>query len=166
MPQKLNKSSGNPFVSAHVGAFFISIYKGGGYLKVLVVEPGYAPYEKEINGLHEMQAVVGGYIQAIYPFEEPMAVVCNEEGLLEQLPFNRSMEGGYGGVFGTFFVCGLGEEDFCSLTPEQMKMCKERFHNAEILLGVHGNEPVTMKVQPKIKDKPDSPQRSAKPPER
>ena len=51
-------------------------------MNVLVVEPGYAPYEKEINGLQEMQEVVGGLIQAIYPFQEPVAVVCNDEGLL------------------------------------------------------------------------------------
>lgn len=36
-------------------------------MKTVVVEPGYAPYEKEINGLTEMQATVGGLIQAIYP---------------------------------------------------------------------------------------------------
>ena len=29
-------------------------------MRVLMVEPGMAPYEKEINGLEEMQAVVGG----------------------------------------------------------------------------------------------------------
>ena len=52
------------------------------YLNVLVVEPGYAPYEKEINGLREMQAVVGGGIQAIYPYQEPVAIVCNDEGIL------------------------------------------------------------------------------------
>ena len=90
-------------------------------MNVLVVEPGYAPYEKEINGLQEMQEVVGGLIQAIYPFQEPVAVVCNDEGLLLGLPFNRSMDGGYGGVCGTFFICGLGEENFCSLTPEQIQ---------------------------------------------
>lgn len=28
-------------------------------MKVLMVEPGYAPYEKELNGLEEMQAAVG-----------------------------------------------------------------------------------------------------------
>lgn len=50
-------------------------------MNVLIVEPGYAPYEQEINGLHEMQEVVGGLIQAIYPYKEPVAVVCNEEGL-------------------------------------------------------------------------------------
>ena len=73
-------------------------------MNVLVVEPGYLPYEKEINGLEEMQATVGGYIQAIYPYEEPVAIVCNEEGILEGLDFNRSVPGGYGGVFGTFFT--------------------------------------------------------------
>lgn len=37
-------------------------------MKVVVVEPGYQPYEKEIDGLAEMQAVVGGLITAAYPF--------------------------------------------------------------------------------------------------
>ena len=122
-------------------------------MNVLVVEPGYLPYEKEINGLSEMQATVGGYIEAIYPYEEMVAIVCNEEGLINGLPFNRSVEGGYGGVFGTFFVCGLSEDSFCSLSPEQMKHYKEKFKHAEILLGAKGNEPVTLKVQaiPKVK---------------
>lgn len=124
-------------------------------MKVLVVEPGYAPYEKEINGLHEMQAVVGGLIQPIYPYEkESISVVCNEEGLINGLPFNRSVEGGYGGVFGTFFVCGLTEEDFCSLPPEQMERFKKEFHNAEILIGAKGNEPITLKVSPKDRSRP------------
>ena len=50
-------------------------------MKVLMVEPGAAPYEKELNGLHEMQAAVGGLIQAIYPFEDKVAVVCDDEGM-------------------------------------------------------------------------------------
>ena len=68
-------------------------------MNVLVVEPGFAPYEKEINGLSQMQETVGGLIQAIYPFEDMVAVVCNDEGILLGMPFNRSMEGGYGGVW-------------------------------------------------------------------
>ena len=116
-------------------------------MNVLVVEPGMAPYEKEINGLREMQAVVGGLIQAIYPHKEQVAVVCNDEGLLMGLPFNRSMEGGYGGVFGTFFVCGTEAADFCSLTPEQVERYKKVYQNAEILLGCQGNRPITLQVQ-------------------
>lgn len=123
-------------------------------MNVLIVKPGYAPYEAELNGLEEMQATVGGLIQPIYPFQDKVAVVCNDEGILLGLPFNRSVPGGYGGVFGTFFVCGVGEEDFCSLTPEQVKTYKQKFHNAEILLEVHENVPVTLKVPPKDADKP------------
>lgn len=123
-------------------------------MNVLVVEPGYAPYEKEINGLQEMQEVVGGLIQAIYPFQEPVAVVCNDDGLLLGLPFNRSLDGGYGGVCGTFFICGRGEENFCSLTPEQIQTYKERFSRAEFLIGGSSNEPITLKVTPRIKNRP------------
>ena len=64
-------------------------------MKVLVVEPGYAPYEKDIEGLHGMQEVVGGTITAIYPFAEPVAVVGNDDSISLGMPFNRSMEGGY-----------------------------------------------------------------------
>ena len=68
-------------------------------MTVVIVKPGYAPYEAEINGLDEMQGVVGGMIQAIYPFEDRAAVVCNDEGILLGMPYNRSVPGGYGGVF-------------------------------------------------------------------
>ena len=119
-------------------------------MNVLVVEPGYLPYEKEIKDgadhLEQMQAIVGGLIEPIYPYHEEVAIVCNEEGLINGLPFNRSVPGGYGGVFGTFFICGLGEEDFCSLPPDLMERFKKEFRNSEILLGFDGNEAVTLKV--------------------
>jgi len=129
-------------------------------MNVLVVEPGYLPYEKEIKDgadqLEQMQAIVGGLIEPIYPYHEEVAIVCNEEGLINGLPFNRSVPGGYGGVFGTFFICSLGEEDFCSLPPELMERFKKEFRNSEILLGFDGNEAVTLKVssQPKPHDTP------------
>ena len=129
-------------------------------MKVLVVEPGYLPYEKEIKDgadhLEQMQAIVGGLIEPIYPYHEEVAIVCNEEGLINGLPFNRSVPGGYGGVFGTFFICGLGEEDFCSLPPELTERFKKEFKNSEILLGFDGNEAVTLKVssQPRPHDIP------------
>ena len=129
-------------------------------MNVLVVEPGFLPYEKEIKDsadhLEQMQAIVGGLIEPIYPYQEEVAIVCNEEGLINGLPFNRSVPGGYGGVFGTFFICGLGEEDFCSLPPDLMERFKKEFKNSEILLGFDGNEAVTLKVssQPKPHDTP------------
>lgn len=100
-------------------------------MKVLVVEPMKECYTKEINGLEEMQALVGGYIQAIYPFPDKAAVVCNEEGKNLGLPFNRPLldenDLPYDIICGTFFVAGLGVEDFVSLTEEQIRRYKEHY---------------------------------------
>lgn len=131
-------------------------------MNVLVVEPGYLPYEKEIDGLRDMQELVGGSIQAIYPFKETVALVCNEEGILQHLEFNRSVpERGYGGILGTFFLCGLGEEDFISLTPEQVKTYTDRFKKAEMILAVNGGKPVIAKVAARRKH---SAEKSKQPP--
>lgn len=118
-------------------------------MNVLVVEPGTAPYEREINGLHEMQDTVGGLITAIYPYQEEVAIVCNDESILLGMGFNRSVPGGYGGLFGPFFICGIDKSDFCSLSPAQMGRFKKEYHHAEILLGFQGGTPVTLKVLPR-----------------
>ena len=52
-------------------------------MTVLMVEPGYEPYEKTIpNTLAAKQELVGGLITAIYPYEEMVAIVANDEGIL------------------------------------------------------------------------------------
>ena len=137
--------------------------KAAEQMTVLVVEPGYAPYEKTIpHDFHAMQEIVGGLITSVYPYDEPVAIVANDEGLLLGMDFNRSVEGGYGGLVGTFFVCGLTVDDFCSLPPDQMERFKKRFHKAEILVDFCGNEPVTLKVEPK--QKVLKPEKQHKPP--
>lgn len=48
-------------------------------MRVLLVEPGKEPVLQEINGsLKSMQEIVGGTIQALYPFEEHVALICND----------------------------------------------------------------------------------------
>ena len=56
-------------------------------MKVIIVKPFTNPYTANIKGdLRSMQELVGGYIEAIYPFDNPeIALVCNEEGKLEGL---------------------------------------------------------------------------------
>lgn len=52
-------------------------------MKVLAVMPGKKPVKMELDGtLESMQTFVGGTIQAVYPFDDPVAIVCNEEGKL------------------------------------------------------------------------------------
>lgn len=135
-------------------------------MNVLVVEPGMAPYEKEINGLDEMQATVGGLITTSYPYKEQVAIVSNDESILLGMDYNRSIPGGYGGIFGPFFICGLTEDSFCSLTPEQMSNFKKEYRYAEILLGFRGGEPVTLKVHPMQRNPINTPQKKPKESER
>ena len=61
-------------------------------MKVLMVEPGKSPYETEIEGgLESLQAAVGGDIQATYPFDVLVGLICNDEGKLLGMPLNRAM---------------------------------------------------------------------------
>ena len=115
-------------------------------LRVLIVEPGKAPYEKEIpSGFAAMQNIVGGLIQALYPFEEPVALICNDEGKLLGLPMNRALRERHTGkpydiVCGTFLLCGAppDEEDFISLTDEQLRNYKAVFAKPELFLNIGG----------------------------
>ena len=59
--------------------------------------------------------------------------IVNEEGKILGLPFNRHLsdERGvpYDIVCGTFFMAGLGSEDFTSLTDDQIRRYKKMFDN-------------------------------------
>ena len=111
-------------------------------MKVLVVEANRVPYAAKIkNSLEEMQKVVGGLIQAVYPFDSPVALICNDEGKLLGLPLNRALRTPDTGVVydivaGTFFLCGAPpeSEDFTNLTDEQITQFTELFHTPESFL--------------------------------
>lgn len=103
-------------------------------MKVLVVEVGRQPMMKEIEGsLRSMQEIVGGYIQAIYPWMEEVALVCNEEGKINGLALNRPLFDDRGQlvdiIAGTFFICSapIDSESFQSLTDEQIERYSRLF---------------------------------------
>lgn len=102
-------------------------------MKILIVEPGKHPRVENItHTLRTLQSLVGGYIQAIYPWDVPAALVCDEEGLLKEYPFNR-MAGGEA-IFGTFFICGLNEEDFTDLPDDLIERFSDELHDPQILV--------------------------------
>ena len=98
---------------------------------VLMIEPGKAPRRLELShSLTEMQKAVGGFIQILYPFSEPVALVCNEEGKLMGLEGNRRV--GHDIISGTFFLAGDTDYgEFCSLTQEQLNQFSQRFAQPE-----------------------------------
>lgn len=113
-------------------------------MKVLFVEPGKLPVPAIIDGsLTSMQELVGGSIETVYPFEEPVALVCHEEGKLLHLLPNRRLchpETGevYDVVFGSFFLCSAppDSENFESLSAKQIAHYTEYFKYLEFFPGI------------------------------
>ena len=59
-------------------------------MKILIVEPRQRPRRADIpHTLDEMQRLVGGYIQAVYWFPDPVALVCDDEGKLKGSELNQ-----------------------------------------------------------------------------
>lgn len=112
-------------------------------MRILVVEPLRKPKVQDIQDrLESMQMIVGGRIQAVYPFDDPVALVANGEGKLLGLPFNRGLRDEDGALYdiicGTFFICGVSEDDFVSLSPKQIERYSKYFAVPETLVKING----------------------------
>ena len=91
-------------------------------MTILTIAPNKKPVVQEIDGrLETMQSLVGGIIQAVYPFEEPVAVICNDEGKLLGLPPNRVLR-------------QPESESFVSLTADQLERYQKMFSSPELFL--------------------------------
>ena len=133
-------------------------------MEVLLVEPGKEARMTEVsNDLRSLQSLVGGYIEATYPFYDPIALVCNDEGKIMQMPLNRALRGEDGRIYdaiaGSFFICGLGEDNFCSLPKELQGKYMEKFRWPENFLVVGGNLVATQDKPRESARKPPSQER-------
>ena len=112
-------------------------------ITVLVVEPGKVPYFKTIpNTLEAKQKEVGGYIQAIYPFAERVAILSDEEEKFKNYPMNRLLRNDVWELFevlvGTFLIVGLSSCGFASLSEEDRKTFFKRFQKPETFIKLYG----------------------------
>ena len=61
-------------------------------ISVILVEPGRYPKLIEIEDtLEAMQSLVEGDIEEYMPFEDEVAIICNEEGKMNGMPLNRAV---------------------------------------------------------------------------
>ena len=129
-------------------------------MNVLIIESEKAPREAKIgSGLKAMQDAVGGCIEAVYPYDDPVALICHEEGKLIGLPLNRKLED-YDIIAGTFFICGLSEDNFASLPPDLMEKYKEKFARPETFMRLGGQiiaVPMEQEKMPKPPNRDRSP---------
>ncbi len=109
-------------------------------MRVLKVEPYQLPEVKEIDsGLSSLQHEVEGSIETYYPSsEDPVTIICNEEGKLNGMEYNRAIRDENGEVreiiAGPFLIVGLGEEDFTSLSEDMVQKYKRMFAQPEVFL--------------------------------
>ena len=134
-------------------------------MDVLLVRPNMYPQAVQVGcELEDLQKAVGGYIQAVYPFEEPVALVMDEEAKLTGKDLNRALRDEDGDMYdiiaGDFLVVGLGEEDFSSLSPELMKQFEEHFHQPEMFVRM-GRSIMAMPLPDDKVKKADAPAKDA-----
>lgn len=109
-------------------------------MRVLYVEPGKAPEERTIGtGLAEMQALVGGMIE-LFPLEDEIFLICNEEGKITNMPLNRAVTDREGRLLdiiaGSFFIAAApaDSDTFESLSCKAMQKYKDRFKYPETFM--------------------------------
>lgn len=105
-------------------------------MDVLLVSPGEYPREVQVGTeLEDLQEAVGGMIECVYPFDEQVGLIVNEEGKFNGSLLNRALYSEDGKmvdvIAGDFLVVGLTEDNFGSLTPEQMQRYEQKFHQPE-----------------------------------
>jgi hypothetical protein len=111
-------------------------------IKVVLLEPGKLARTADIgSSLEGMQRVVGGDIEAYYPFEEQVCVVCNDEGKINGMPLNRAVYGENREMLdiiaGTCFICDCRGENFGSLSDEQLSRFSKQFKYPERFFRVN-----------------------------
>ena len=108
-------------------------------MKILRVEPEKSPEIVDMDGtLEALQAAVGGYIEAVYPFDDPVAIVCNDDGKFNGMRPNRAIYDADGEIMdiiaGTLLIVGLDEDNFAELSDEMAAKYVALFGTPEAFL--------------------------------
>ena len=134
-------------------------------LTVLACYPGKTAEVITIpNTLKAKQEFVGGFIEATYPSADPIAVIVNEEGKLNDLPLNRALYTDAGEMYdiavGPMLVVGLTDDDFGSLRGEMLAKWAEKFKHPETFVQF-GKQILAFKI-PEQKPKEEQSQKHHK----
>ena len=107
-------------------------------ISVVLVEPGKYPKLVEIEDtLEAMQETVDGYIEEYMPFDDEVAIVCNEEGKVNGLPLNSAVYGENKEILdviaGKFFIAyaPIESEKFQSMPKDLARKYLEKFKYPE-----------------------------------
>ncbi len=108
-------------------------------MRVIICRPGELARVIEMeDSLKAMQNMVGGMIEEYMPWDDEVAIVCNEEGKMNGLPLNRGIKNEEGRlqdiIAGDFFICyaPIESEKFLSMPPELEEKYLKKFELPEM----------------------------------
>lgn len=114
-------------------------------LRVVAKEPGKPAYVADVkNHYKSFQQAVGGCFQT-FPLDENATFILNEEGKIHGFEANIIVNNEL--LVGTVFIAGISDdEDFHSLTDDQVNNYLEMFKQAEIKAGEDPSQNEGMKM--------------------
>lgn len=99
----------------------------GELMKIILVKTGTFPCIMNVpHELAFLQALVGGNIEVVEPFDDDVILVCNECGRNEGRPVNRVINN-HMDICGDFFLCGQDEYGLSDIPEEKITPYLDRF---------------------------------------
>lgn len=104
-------------------------------IRALILYPDKEPeVETIIDDVDSLQNIVGGYFDFTYPFGDPVAIVCDDEGKIKQYTPNRFLYSDgwiYDLLVGTVILIGLNVDE-----GEVRSLSDEEIEKYKILMGL------------------------------
>ena len=128
-------------------------------MRVILCRPGEKAETVEMeDSLKAMQEMVGGMIEEYMPWDDEVAIICNDEGKMMGLPLNRGIRDERGHlqdiIAGDFFICyaPVESERFLSMPPELEEKYLKKFEMPEMFFrgkdGIRAEKYEPMKSEP------------------
>ena len=121
-------------------------------IRMLEIAPLERPRLIEVpHTLETLQELVGGTLQAVYPWDEDLVcVLVDDEGKFKGYPANRVLEDEDGEPYdilvGTFYICGLSREDFASIPDDLADKYAEKFKHPEMFMRTENDHVVMIRI--------------------
>lgn len=120
-------------------------------IRMLEIAPLEKPRLIEVeHTLGNLQELVGGTVQAVYPWPDYVAVLCDDDGKAKGYPANRILEDEEGNpydiIVGTFYICGLTKDDFASITDDLADKYTEKFRHPEMFMRTENGHVIMFRL--------------------
>lgn len=120
-------------------------------IRMLEIAPLEAPRLIEVDHtLENLQELVGGTVQAVYPWDDLVAILCDDDGKAKGYPANRILvdEDGnpYDIIVGNFYICGLTNTDFGSISDELAEKYTEKFRYPEMFMRTENGHVIMFRL--------------------